>query len=442
MTTMSYEVSEFTNLLGRINSKTAEIGVVGLGYVGLPNMVHHANKGYSVCGFDVDQKKVFSILNGKSYITDVTDLELQTHLADSRIHATTDFQIIRDMDVILICVPTPIDEYKQPNLDYVKDAVYHIVPRIKPGTLVILESTTYPGTTREIIVSELEQNGFEVGRDVFVAYSPERIDPANPTYRLENIPRVVGGVTKRCSSLAAAFLSGKCKIVSSPEVAELTKVHENTFRFVNIALANQLQVYANKAGINAHEVIDAAATKPYGFMPFYPSPGIGGHCIPVDPYYLSWKSKEQNVNMDMIELAGNVNNRMYDYTIGRITEILNQNSRPLKDSQIAILGASYKKDVGDVRESAILRLYESLDQCGAQVDVYDPYVKEFNVKGHFVGVDKPDFSQIGNYDLVVLLTDHSDFDYETLASEAKMIYDTRNKMVNMPYSFRGVYYTF
>jgi UDP-N-acetyl-D-glucosamine dehydrogenase len=417
----------YENLMRKVKSNTAVVGVIGMGYVGLPNMVSKAKKGFPVIGFDVDKSKVDSINNGVSYIDDVDSEELIKYVVSKRkIHATSDFSSLGVSDVIIICVPTPIDEYKQPDLSFIKKATIEIVKHASKGALVILESTTYPSTTEDYLVKYAEARGFNIGEDFFIAYSPERIDPSNKVFNVENTPRVVGGHTDKCTELAKEFIGGNVLGVASTKVAEMSKVYENTFRYVNIALANELALICNKIGIDPWEVIEASKTKPFGFMPFYPTTGVGGHCIPVDPYYLSWYSKKHNYNAGMIEMAGEVNSRMNDYTVDRISRILNESRKTVYGSKIAILGATYKKDISDVREPPIFRLYDSLLQLGADIDVRDPYVKSFKFNDDIVNVQNIDYNKLSRYDIVVLLTDHSQFDYEKIAWRSKAILDTRN----------------
>jgi UDP-N-acetyl-D-glucosamine dehydrogenase len=429
----------FENLSAKIKHKTAVVGIIGMGYVGLPNMVSKSKNGYQVIGFDVDANKVNMVNDGVSYIEDVRNGELSEAVMKRRLMATTDFSLLRQADVIIICVPTPIDEYKQPDLSYVKKATIQIVKYAKMGALAILESTTYPSTTEDIIVNALENKGFVIGRDFFVAYSPERIDPSNKIYNVDNTPRIVGGHTIYCTELAKDFIGGNVQIVSSTKVAEMSKVFENTFRYVNIALANELAMICNKMDMDVWEVIDASKTKPYGFMAFYPTAGVGGHCIPVDPYYLSWYAKKYNYNAQMIEMAGDINLRMNDYSIDRIVQILNLEGKTVMNSKIAILGASYKKDIGDVRESPIFRLYDSLNGMGANIDVYDNYVDSFSLNGYTIDVENVEYDKISDYDIVVLLTNHTYFDYSSIAMNANSIFDTRNSFEGVE-MFKGRYY--
>jgi UDP-N-acetyl-D-glucosamine dehydrogenase len=424
--TIAQNQNYYEILNNKITNKTAIIGVIGLGYVGLPNAVSKTKQGFNVIGFDVNEERVFMANAGRSYIGDVSDSELREIVSKNKFHATTDFSKIKEVDVAIICVPTPIDEHKQPDLAYVKNSIEMISLYIKKGSLVVLESTTYPSTTEEIIVKQLEDTGFKVGEDIFVAYSPERIDPSNKIFNVDNTPRLVGGVTEKCTKLACELYGGLTVPVSSPMVAEMAKVFENTFRFVNIALVNELALICDKMGIDVWEVIESAKTKPYGFMAFYPSAGIGGHCIPVDPHYLSWQSKKFHMNTRMIEVADEVNTQMMEYLIRKMVRVLNQHGKTLKGSNVYILGAAYKKDVGDVRESAVIRLYDELKKYETNITVCDPYVKEFKTENETVMVENIDYQKIEEADVVILLTDHSNFDYEKISQHAKIIIDTKN----------------
>lgn len=418
-------------LIEKLNNKTAVIGVVGLGYVGLPLAVEKAKAGYNVIGFDVQESKVDEVNQGINYIGDVVDEELKELVTGKKLKATTDYSFIKEVDAVAICVPTPLDIYKQPNTDYVESSAHQIADYIHEGMLVVLESTTYPGTTEELLKPILEQSGLNCGEDFFLAYSPERVDPGNKQFKTKNTPKVVGGMTGNCTKVAATMyenvLESDIHQVSSPSVAEMEKILENTFRNINIGLANEMAVLCNKMGIDVWEVIDAAATKPYGFMPFYPGPGLGGHCIPIDPWYLTWKAREYNYHTKLIETAGEINNEMPNYVVNRIMEILNKNKVALNGANILVLGVAYKKDIDDYRESPVLPILELLDVAGADWTVVDPYVKEFKYKN---GLESP-VENITNdmfesADLVLIATDHSDFDYERLLLRSKVIFDTRN----------------
>ncbi|MFC2947711.1 nucleotide sugar dehydrogenase [Virgibacillus sediminis] len=422
-------------LIEKLNTKTAVIGVVGLGYVGLPLAVEKAKAGYNVIGFDVQQSKVEEVNQGINYIGDIVDEELKGIVENNKLKATTDYSFIKDVDAVAICVPTPLDIYKQPNTKYVESSAADISTYLHEGMLIVLESTTYPGTTEELLKPILEKSGLTCGEEFFLAYSPERVDPGNKQFKTKNTPKVVGGVTENCTKVAATMyrnvLEGDIHEVSSPSVAEMEKILENTFRNINIGLANEMAVLCNKMGIDVWEVIDAAATKPYGFMPFYPGPGLGGHCIPIDPWYLTWKAREYNYHTKLIETAGEINNEMPDYVVSRITEILNKDGKSLRNSHVLVLGVAYKKDIDDYRESPVLPILEKMEEKGAICTVVDPYVREFKYKN---GVDKPikhaSAEMLEDADLVLLATNHSDFDYEEILEKSKMVFDTRNSYVN------------
>jgi len=417
-------------LINKLETKKATVGVVGLGYVGLPLAVEKAKAGFTVIGFDVQEDKVGMVNDGLNYIGDVVQEDLEALVAAEKLKATADYAFIRDVDAIAICVPTPLDIYKQPNMEYVKNSVEAIAANMTAGTLVVLESTTYPGTTEELIKPILEKNGFVVGEDIFIAYSPERIDPGNKDFNTKNTPKVVGGVTGNCTKVAAAMyravLDGDVHEVSSPAVAEMEKLLENTFRNINIALANEMAILCHKMDIDVWEVIDAAATKPYGFMPFYPGPGLGGHCIPIDPWYLTWKAREYNYHTKLIETAGEINDSMPDFVVQRCAEILNEQKKSLNGSNILVLGVAYKKDIDDYRESPVLPILERLTKSGANWEVVDPNVPEFKFNGEIIDTVVLTAEKLKDADLVVIATNHSGFDYELIAEKSKTIFDTRN----------------
>src|SRR5690625_4064190 len=356
-------------LLEKIKTRNAVVGVVGLGYVGLPLAVEKAKAGYTVIGFDVQAKRVDAVNAGENYIGDIIDSELDELVKSGKLRATADYAEMANVDAVAICVPTPLDIYKQPNTSYVESSSQDIAKYLHKGMLIVLESTTYPGTTEELIKPILETSELKVGEDFFLAYSPERVDPGNKDFNTKNTPKVVGGITETCTKVAAelysSVLDSKVHKVSSPAVAEMEKILENTFRNINIGLANEMAILCNKMGIDVWEVIDAAATKPYGFMPFYPGPGLGGHCIPIDPWYLSWKAREYNYHTKLIETAGEINNEMPDYVIKRIMEILNKDGKALNGAKVVILGVAYKKDIDDYRESPILPIIDKLQANGA-----------------------------------------------------------------------------
>lgn len=417
-------------LIDKFTSKTATIGVVGLGYVGLPLAVEKAKAGFTVIGFDVQEEKVRMVNDGENYIGDVVQEDLEALVATEKLTATADYCFIRDVDAVAICVPTPLDIYKQPNMQYVESSAKAIAAHITPGTLVVLESTTYPGTTEELIKPILEEAGLIIGKDVFLAYSPERVDPGNKQFNTKNTPKVVGGVTADCTKVAAAMyrtvLDGDIHEVSSPSVAEMEKLLENTFRNINIALANEMAILCHKMDIDVWEVIDAAATKPYGFMPFYPGPGLGGHCIPIDPWYLTWKAREYNYHTKLIETAGEINDSMPDFVIQRCSEILNEQKKSLRGSKILVLGVAYKKDIDDYRESPVLPILERLTNAGADWEVVDPYVPDFRLNGEMVETVNLTEAKLREANLVVIATNHSTFNYRVIEESSVAILDTRN----------------
>jgi UDP-N-acetyl-D-glucosamine dehydrogenase len=418
-------------LLNKIETKTAKVGIIGLGYVGLPTAHYHVMRGYDVTGFDLSLEKVEMIQNGVSYIEDVTEEDLRHALQTGRLHATTDLSQIVDMDIVIICVPTPINEYKEPDLSFVASASQTVAMYAKRGALVILESTTYPGTTEEYVVPPLQEKGYVIGKDVFVAYSPERVDPGNERYSLHNTPKVVGGITEACTEAAAAFIGDTAYPVSNVRVAEMSKVFENSFRWVNIGFVNEIARLCHQMDIDVWETIEASATKPYGFMKFTPGIGVGGHCIPVDPYYLTYKAKEYGERAKMIELAGELNDQMTHYTYYRVIELLNEKGILLKDAKIVVLGASYKEDINDVRESPVLPLIERLVFKTKGTYVVDPYVEEFTYKDVHYKTFPYDPQLIRSADLVILATAHQEFPYEEIAQEAQLILDTKNRFAAM-----------
>jgi UDP-N-acetyl-D-glucosamine dehydrogenase len=422
------------NLFDKITNKEATIGVVGLGYVGLPLAVEKAKAGYNVIGFDVQQKRVDMVNDGINYIGDVVDEELAEIIKDKKLLATTDYSLIQDVDAVAICVPTPLDMYQQPDTSYVESSGKEIARFMRPGMLIVLESTTYPGTTEEILKPILEGTGLKTGEDFFLAYSPERVDPGNKDFNTKNTPKVVGGITPNCTKVAAEMyknvLEGDVHEVSSPAVAEMEKILENTFRHINIALANEMAVLCNRMGIDVWEVIDAAATKPYGFMPFYPGPGLGGHCIPIDPFYLTWKAREYKYHTKLIELAGEINNAMPEYVVSRSMQILNKNKKSLNGAKVLVLGVAYKKDIDDVRESPALDILSEMSKEGADFTVVDPHVKQFRLNGEVIEPVDLTEEALVNADLVLITTDHSGFDYKMIAEKSPVIFDTRNAMKN------------
>ena len=416
-------------LQNKIQNKSAKIAVIGLGYVGLPLAVEFANAGFDVTGIDVSSEKVKKINSGKNYIEDVDSKLLKSLVKAGKLKATTDFSVMKKIDCVSICVPTPLGKTGDPDISYMLAARDAIVPHINPPLLFVLESTTYPGSTNELIVPLMEEKGLKVGEDIFIAFSPERVDPGNPIYQTHNTPKVVGGVTKNCTKIAAE-LYGKVieKIVpvSSCTAAEMTKLLENTFRSINIGLVNEVAIMCKYLGVDVWEVISAAATKPFGFMPFYPGPGLGGHCIPIDPLYLSWKLKTLDYKARFIELADDVNSSMPEYVIALISDALNEKAKAIKNSKILILGMAYKKDIDDLRESPALNVYEFLASRGAKVSYFDPYVPQFRWKNSIVKSKSFSDKLIKSQDCVVILTAHSNIDYKSVVKNAKLVVDTRN----------------
>ena len=419
----------FKELSSKIESKTARIGIVGLGYVGLPLAVEYAKAGYQVVGIDVQAAKVDILNTGESYIQDVPTADLQPLVRSGKLKATTDFSAVKDLDTINICVPTPLRKTKDPDMSYIVSACEEIAKYFHAGMLVILESTTYPGTTDELVRPMLEKDNIRVGQDFFLCFSPERVDPGNPKFQTKNIPKVVGGSTPACTRMGTLFYSQALQNVvpvSSTQVAEMVKLLENTFRMINIGLVNELAMMCGRMGINVWEVIQAAATKPFGFMPFYPGPGLGGHCIPIDPFYLSWKSKQAGIEARFIELAGHINGQMPHFVVEKVQNALNDMGKPVRGSRVLVLGAAYKRDIDDVRESPALDIMHLLEQRGAVVSYTDPYVPSLKLDGRVLTSESSDTISLA--DCVVIVTDHSDFDYTRIVAGAKLIVDTRNAL--------------
>lgn len=435
-------MTEMALLHGKLVSRRARVGVLGQGYVGLPLAVSSARSGFDTIGFDVDTSRVHHLNAGKSHIRDVQDVDLQDVIASRKYRASQHLGELSACDVIVICVPTPLRKTKDPDISYIVSAVESIKQYIKPPALIVLESTTYPGTTEELIVGELESLGLELDQDFFACFSPERVDPGNRVYRTSNIPKVVGGASPFSTALGVAFYSqvmDNVHAVSSARVAEMAKLLENTFRAVNIALVNELSLLAERMGVDIWEVIDAAATKPFGFMPFYPGPGIGGHCIPNDPMYLAWKGKTYDFYNRLIELASEVNSSMPRHTVDKITELLNMQGLAPSKSRILLLGLSYKKNVSDTRESPAIEIAKMLMTRGAEVRAFDPLVNELSSSdGQIELLPELDESTLRTFDCVVLTTDHDAFDYEWLADHSRMIFDTRNAFhkVDRPHIYR------
>lgn len=424
-----------SKLKERIQLKKATLGVIGLGYVGLPLAVEFAKGGYKVIGFDINDRKVHTLLEGKSYVLDVPSEEVKTLVENGQLIPTTDFSKILEVDAVSICVPTPLRKTKDPDISYIIDAISKIKKYFHKDLLIVLESTTYPGTTEELIQKEFEKMGYIVGEDYYLCYSPERVDPGNKKYNTKNTPKVIGGVTRQCLELGYLLYSSVIDTVipvSSTKVAEMVKLLENTFRAVNIGLVNELAMMCDRMGIDIWEVVDAAATKPFGFMPFYPGPGIGGHCIPLDPQYLSWKAKTYDFYNKFIELASDINGNMPRYVVMKINEVLNRHKKCVNGAYILILGMAYKKDVDDIRESPSLEIYKLLREQGAIVEYNDPYVMEFiDENNNKVKSIKLNYGDLQKYDSIVLCTDHSCYDYKAIADNASIIIDTRN-------AFKGI----
>ncbi len=417
------------SLENKITEKKAKIGIVGLGYVGLPLAVEMANVGFDVIGIDLDCGKVDMISKGENYIPDLDGDVIKNLARSGHLKATNDFRIVSDLDVVIICVPTPLNRMREPDTSYVRGSINSISSHLKKGQLLILESTSYPGTTEEIIPPAVKKLDFEVGKDIFVAFSPERVDPGNKKYSIKNTPKVVGGVTKNCTRIASllyAQIVDQVVSVSSPKTAEMTKLLENIFRCVNIALVNEIMILCDRMDIDVWEVVKAASTKPFGFMPFYPGPGLGGHCIPIDPFYLSWKAKEYNFYTEFIELAGKVNQSMPYYVVDKIMDALNSQGKPLNGSKVLILGVAYKNDINDTRESPALKIIELLGEKEAVVSYYDPYVSEVEVRKSLFYSQPLNEKMLKEKDCVVIITGHSVVDYGLVVKKANLVVDTRN----------------
>jgi UDP-N-acetyl-D-glucosamine dehydrogenase len=420
-------------LLEKIETRRARTGVVGLGYVGLPLAVELAKSGFHATGIDLDDRKIDAIRAGRSYIPDVPTADVQELGAAGRLDATTDFAVVAELDTINICVPTPLRKTKDPDMSYIVSAVEAIAKHLHPGMLIVLESTTYPGTTDEVVQPLLESTGLKAGVDFFLAFSPERVDPGNPTFHTHNVPKVVGGLTPDCARLAGALYGSAIQTivpVSSTRVAEMVKLLENTFRAVNIGLVNELALMCDRMHIDVWEVVDAAKTKPFGFMAFYPGPGLGGHCIPIDPFYLSWKAKQSGFDPRFIELAGHINAGMPHYVVDKVMDALNTRRKAINGSRVLVAGVAYKRDIDDMRESPALDVMHLLETKGATVDYADPFVPEVHGR-EWAG--RRDIKAVPltrgvlrQYDCVVIVTDHSTFDYAAMVAEADVIVDTRN----------------
>ena len=414
----------------RIRSRTAQVGIVGLGYVGLPLGVEFAKAGFSVTGIDVSESKAAQVNAGDSYVLDVPSAVLRPLVETGKVRATADFAVLRELDTVNICVPTPLRKTKDPDMSYIDAACREIARYFHPGMLIILESTTYPGTTDEFVLPMLERSGMRVGQEFFLCFSPERVDPGNPKYQTSNIPKVVGGITPACTRIGSLFYEQALQNVvpvSSTKVAEMVKLLENTFRMINIGLVNEMALMCDRMGINVWEMIDAAATKPFGFMPFYPGPGLGGHCIPIDPFYLSWKTRQAGIEARFIELAGYINGQMPSFVVDKIQNALNDHVKALKNSHVHVLGIAYKRDIDDLRESPALDIMHLLLRRGARVTYSDPHIPRVLLGSHELNsVDA--LAESGIADCVVIVTDHSDFPFADIVDRARLIVDTRNAL--------------
>ncbi len=421
-------------LLKKIQDKSLVIGVIGLGYVGLPLAVEKAKAGFKTIGFDVQASKVELVNKGENYIGDVIADELSEVVDSGMLSATRDFSFVSEVDFIAICVPTPLDNFKQPDITYVQSSTQEVAKYLKKETMVVLESTTYPGTTEELLLPILETSGLKCGEDFYLGYSPERVDPGNLIYKTKNTPKVVGGVGEDATDVIAevykAVLSSDVHKVSSPKIAEMEKILENTYRNINIGLANEMALICNRMGINVWEVIDAAKSKPYGFQAFYPGPGLGGHCIPLDPFYLSWKAREYNYHMRLIEISGEINDYMPEYVVERCSKILNQNKKPLNGAKVLICGVAYKQDIDDYRESPALAVIDNFEKELAEVSYYDPFIPSYKHNG-IQRESIANLDALNEYDIVVITTAHTDVDYEKIATAGIPVFDAKNVMKNI-----------
>ena len=423
------------SLIDKINDKSAKVGVIGLGYVGLPLAIEFINAGYKVLGIDIDQKKVNLINSGSNYIKDVKDDILKNAVENKLLTASTDFSNVKNLDAISICVPTPLNKEKNPDISYIVSVMEEIKGHLHEDMLVVLESTTYPGSTKELILPYISNNKkLIMGKNICLCFSPERIDPGNETYNTSNTPKVIGGITKKCSEVGKELYSKIIReivMVSSTETAEMVKLLENTFRAINIGLANEVAIMCEKLGVNAWEVIDAAATKPFGFMKFNPGPGLGGHCIPIDPYYLSWKLKTLDYDARFIKLAGEINTSMPMHVIDLISSSLNEHQKSINGSKILIVGVSYKKDIDDCRESPAIDIIELLQKSGSHIKYFDPYIPKLSYNDNeFEKLQRLDKNVLKNFDVCAIITDHSNIDYDMILKHSSLIIDTRNVFKN------------
>ncbi|RKY43507.1 MAG: UDP-N-acetyl-D-glucosamine dehydrogenase [Candidatus Neomarinimicrobiota bacterium] len=417
------------DLREKIKNKSAKVGIIGLGYVGLPLAMEFAKEGFSVVGIDVSREKVDKLNQGENYIIDVNDNDLKWAIEKRLFRATTDYSVIKDVDAISICVPTPLRKTKDPDVSFIIAATEELAKFIHKDLIIILESTTYPGTTRELVLPILERSGLKVGRDFYLAFSPERVDPGNPIYKTKNTPKVLGGITKNCTEMAKLLyeqIIEKVVPVSSTESAEMVKLLENTFRSINIGLANEMALMCDRLGVDVWEIIEAAGTKPFGFMKFYPGPGLGGHCIPIDPFYLSWKMKLLNYNAKFIELAGEINSSMPEYVVTLVADGLNMKRKTINGSKVLIIGVSYKKDIDDTRESPALDVMKLLEARGANLEYHDPFVERIVLNGKELRSVDIDENKLKSYDAVVIITDHSNIDYQMIQKYSSIVVDTRN----------------
>jgi len=420
----------------RIESKAARVAIIGLGYVGLPLAVEYALQGFDVAAIDANEERVGQVNRGENYIPDVRIGDLASVVESGTLRATTEYAAVADADAILICVPTPLDKNKQPNTGYIESAIESALPFIRKGQLFVLESTTYPGTTDEVLLPYLERSGLEVGKDIFLAFSPERVNPGDAVFKTRNTPKVVGGVTKACVQIAevlyAQIIEGGVHAVSSTRAAEMTKLLENTFRIVNISLVNELAQLCERMEIDVWEVIEASSTKPFGFMPFYPGPGLGGHCIPLDPFYLSWKAKEYDFSTQFIDLAGRINDAMPYYVIDQAAEVLNMAGKPLNGSRVLLLGMAYKKDVDDLRQSPALKIAHLLSDRSVLISYHDPLIPCVQEEGLDLRSVELTAETLGEQDLVLITTGHSNVDYRHVVAHAQLVFDTRNATQGIP----------
>lgn len=425
------KIAPTQQILHRIETRKAQLAVIGLGYVGLPLAVEFAQAGFRVVGIDIDERRVKQLERGISYIQDVPTADVKALVRSGHLSATTDFSVLKRVDAVNVCVPTPLSKQRDPDMSYIVAAAKQVAKYLHPGMLIVLESTTYPGTTDELILPMLSETGMTVGKDFFLAFSPERVDPGNARFNTKNIPKVVGGVTATCTEVAVQLYRQRLDrvvAVSSTQVAEMVKLLENTFRSVNIGLVNEMALMCSRLGIDVWEVIEAAATKPFGFMPFYPGPGLGGHCIPIDPFYLSWKARSTGFEARFIELAGHVNGHMPEHVVNLVSESLNRRGRSIHGSKILVLGVAYKADIDDTRESPSLDIMETLRERGARIEYSDPFVPTLEFAGRRLKSHPLSPAQLKRFDCVVIATAHKDIPYDRVLRHSKAVVDTRNAL--------------